>query len=91
MARLLPTKKSAAITDFLEKTTGRSTAIKSLKCVRPPLGCGKEIPPGEFETYSPMTITEYRMSGLCETCQDEVFRDPEDDGPDDDEELRDLY
>jgi hypothetical protein len=85
-----PTKKSPMMADFLEKTTGRSTAIGNKTCVRKPLGCGREIPIGEFETWDQLTLKEYTLSGMCKTCQDDFFKDPEED---DEEEpyLDNLY
>lgn len=70
-----PSDKSPAIENFLESNFGRTTAITSNHCVPPPVGCGKPI--GGFS--SPLTAREYRISGLCEDCQREVFGGEEDD------------
>ena len=81
---LEPTEKSPAMTEYLEQTMGRSSAIKSLKCIAPPMGCGRDIPPGEMESWDALSIKEYRISGLClDPCQNSVFGgDEEDEGED---------
>jgi hypothetical protein len=66
---LTPSDKSPAIENFLEATTGRSSAITEALCIKPPFGCGKAITPFRDEK----SAAEYRISGLCQTCQDEVF------------------
>lgn len=64
-----PSKKSPGMETFLEKIAGRSTSIKSDRCVPPPMGCGKPIEGFRDELSS----KEYRISGLCQDCQDSVF------------------
>lgn len=64
-----PTPKSKEISDFLEDTYGRSTAINSDKCIRPPMGCGKHI----TEFRDEVSRKEYAISGLCQECQDKIF------------------
>jgi len=64
-----PSEKSPAIEAFLEKMAGRTTAIKSDRCVRPPVGC--EGPATEFRDE--LSKREYRVSGLCQKCQDKIF------------------
>jgi hypothetical protein len=69
-----PSDKAPAIEAFLEANFGRSTAITNNTCVSPPFGCGKPI-----EGFSsPLTAREYRISGLCENCQREIFQGEED-------------
>jgi hypothetical protein len=72
-----PSEKSSGMTSFLEATTGRTTAIKELKCVKAPFGCGKNIEPGDMETWDRDTQIEYTISGMCKKCQDEVFSEPD--------------
>jgi hypothetical protein len=64
-----PTKKSPHITRFLEAISGRTTAIEGNKCVNPPIGCGQPITGFRDE----LSEREYRISGLCQSCQDMVF------------------
>jgi hypothetical protein len=52
---------------------GREDAIFAMKCIDPPMGCGKEIAQEEFQSWSPLTRKEYTMSGWCNTCQNRVF------------------
>jgi len=70
-----PTPKSPAIANFLEANFGRSTAIEGDRCVPHPIGCGKPIEGFRDE----QSAREYRISGLCQNCQDEVFGKAEDD------------
>lgn len=74
---LKPTPKAAEITKLLETSFKRSTSIESLRCVPKPIGCGRQIDPGEIEVWTQLDIEEYRISGLCKTCQDKVFVEPE--------------
>lgn len=64
-----PTKKSPEMEAFLEEAFGRTGAIRSNKCIPPPVGCGG---PAEY-FRSQLSIDEYRISGLCQKCQDTVF------------------
>ena len=64
-----PSKKAPQIEEFLEKTFGRTTAIKGDKCVRTPIGCGG--PATEFKDE--LSRREYGISGLCQKCQDRIF------------------
>ena len=65
-----PSKKSAPLTGFLEKTFGRSTAIKENVCINPPIGCGKPV---DIYAMDELTRREYAISGLCADCQELVF------------------
>lgn len=60
-----PTKKSPELENFLEKTFGRTTAIKQGKCV----SCHRAA----TSFKDGLSHHEYRISGLCQKCQDEVF------------------
>lgn len=64
-----PTNKSPEINEFLESLFGRSTAIKRNRCIPQPIGCGNMV--GEFRDE--LSRTEYRISGLCQNCQDKIF------------------
>jgi len=64
-----PTEKSPAIETLLERIAGRTTAIKGDRCVRLPVGC--EGPATEFRDE--LSKREYRISGLCQKCQDRIF------------------
>lgn len=64
-----PTRKSPAIRDFLQSMTGRTTAIEAMRCIDVPFGCGQEV--GNFRDE--ISLREYRISGLCQTCQDSIF------------------
>jgi hypothetical protein len=66
-----PTKKSEAIEDVLTDLAGadRRETIKQDVCIPPPIGCGG--PANEFEDE--MSRREFRISGLCQACQNKVF------------------
>lgn len=64
-----PTKKSPEMEDFLNIIAGRTDAIRADRCVNPPYGCGG--PATEFRDAKSMQ--EYRISGLCQKCQDKIF------------------
>lgn len=66
-----PTKKAPGIEKFLEDIAGRTTAIHENKCIQPPLGCGKLVVMADFR--NDISRREYRISGLCQSCQDEIF------------------
>ena len=67
-----PSKKSQAMTDFLEAQFGRTTAIQDNVCVSPPMGCGQTVSMEDFEDEA--SRREYGISGLCMTCQRQIFR-----------------
>jgi hypothetical protein len=71
-----PSSKSPELTHFLETLAGRTTSIHSNQCVQPPYGCGKPVDPELFR--DDLSRREYAISGLCQTCQDEVFMSDED-------------
>lgn len=61
-----------ALDDLTQQAFGRSRteSIRGNVCV----GCG-----GPAEVFSdPVSRQEYRISGLCQQCQDQVFADPDD-------------
>ena len=60
-----PSDKSQGMTDFLEQTFGRSSAITTDTCAF----CGGEA--SEFRDA--LSEKEYTISGLCQDCQDKVF------------------
>lgn len=70
-----PTPKAPAIEQLLEGMSGRTTAITSARCVNAPIGCG--LPIGGFRDA--LSEKEYRISGLCQECQDAVFNAAEED------------
>lgn len=69
-----PTEKAKPIADFLEGLAGRTTAIEGDRCVKPPFGCGGSATAFRDE----LSAREYRISGLCQACQDRVFGHNED-------------
>lgn len=53
---------------------GRREAIGAAKCIPAPIGCGGEA----TEFRDDLSRKEYRISGLCQKCQDSVFNHKED-------------
>ncbi|KKM85783.1 hypothetical protein LCGC14_1285660 [marine sediment metagenome] len=64
-----PTPKSPEIESLLEGFSGRTSAIEANRCVDEPIGCGKPV----MDFKDDPSEDEYRTSGLCQICQDEVF------------------
>lgn len=64
-----PSKKSPQMTEFLEKLTGRTSSLEANFCVKPPFGCGKKA----LNFDDDLSRKEYRISGLCQECQNSVF------------------
>ena len=69
--RYTPTVKDEAIEAALTKQLGkdRRRCIKQAQCVPSPIGCGNIADNFEDEA----SIREYQISGLCQTCQDNLF------------------
>lgn len=64
-----PTEKSEALTNFLETNFGRTSSINNNVCIPKPMGCGG--PATEFT--DPQSEHEYRISGMCQKCQDAFY------------------
>lgn len=59
---------------------GLGEAHRTISCVAPPIGCGRELTAEEIASWDDLSRKEYTMSGLCKTpCQDKVFGSDEDD------------
>lgn len=74
-----PTKKSEKVENLLTtltKSVGVSTTrqddINANRCRPAPIGCGRVIDP-ETEFRDALSVKEYRISGLCQKCQDTFF------------------
>lgn len=64
------TKKAAGIESFLTQLTGvsRPESIRAGRCV---------LCRGKAEEFrDPLSVKEFRISGLCQVCQDRVFAPP---------------
>ncbi len=60
-----PSKKAPELTKFLEETFGRTTAITTNRCA---------FCKGPADTFrDSLSEKEYRISGLCQPCQDATF------------------
>ena len=72
---LIPAIKSPRVNNFLKSRFGvdREQAILDEVCVEAPIGCGKPVT--NFRTEA--DANEYEISGLCQSCQDELFDDGE--------------
>ena len=66
-----PTKKSPAMESAIKREFGhdRRTAIILDLCQPAPIGCGGEAK----EFRDELSRREYRISGLCQKCQDAFF------------------
>ena len=62
--------KSKNLQEFFKDVLPEETAIRaSGRCV----GCAKEMDDNE-QFKDELSRSEYRISGLCQKCQDDVFR-----------------
>ena len=68
---LIPTIKSPYVNNYLKQGFGidREQAILDEVCVPAPIGCGKPV--DYFRTDA--DAKEYEISGLCQSCQDNLF------------------
>jgi hypothetical protein len=66
-----PSDKDGAIESVLSKVFGhdRRDSITNDVCVPPPLGCGKPA----LHFRDGVSANEFAISGLCQSCQDQVF------------------
>ncbi len=66
-----PTWKNPELEKYITKISGsdRREAIEADVCRPAPMGCGKPIDGFRDE----LSRKEYRISGMCQTCQDKVF------------------
>lgn len=66
-----PSQKSESIDEDIQTLFGhdRRAVIKSDICVPAPIGCGGAA--GAFRDA--ISRKEYRISGLCQNCQDRLF------------------
>lgn len=71
-----PTHKSPEIENFLEGAFGRTTAIHEARCS----SCQDPVAMEDFR--DDLSRKEYRISGLCQKCQDSVWGSPEEDEED---------
>ena len=62
-----PTKKSRRIEVFLDSLFDRTESITNNSCVV------KETHKVNLKFRDDISKDEYRISGLCQTCQDEIF------------------
>lgn len=69
-----PSDKNPQIDNALIGMFGfdRRVAIKENLCVPEPIGCGEPI--SNFGLWSEMEQAEYRISGLCQGCQQRTFK-----------------
>lgn len=72
---LIPTIKSPHVNNLLKQRFGvdREQSILDEVCVAAPIGCG--MPVVKFRTDE--DAKEYEISGLCQSCQDDLFDDGE--------------
>lgn len=78
-----PSEKNPNIDTALTAMFGvdRQGSIKENLCISPPIGCGQPI--SNFGSWSEIEQAEYKISGLCATCQKGIFNKPdESDEPD---------
>jgi hypothetical protein len=67
-----PSRKAEAVERLMKELIGvdRRDAIRADKCQPPPIGCGGDA----LKFRDALSKAEYAISGLCQRCQDEIFR-----------------
>lgn len=86
-----PSDKSPEMEKTLDDLSGkvfgrkRTETIEGNKCVT----CGGDASKFDDE----LSVKEYSISGMCQKCQDEVFKEPEEEEDDDDfaEDVEDPF
>ncbi len=75
-----PMPKNEALDRLLQDVFGfdRRATIQADRCAPPPVGCGGPVDPDGFRDEA--SKTEYRISALCQQCQNEVFEKGRNDG-----------
>mgnify|MGYP000873737427 CR=1 FL=1 len=66
-----PEDKAESLEQLFETMFGRTSNIEAGKCV----SCGADVTESEFRDE--VSLREYTISGLCQKCQDEVFKEGE--------------
>lgn len=90
-----PAYKSPKMAAFLEDLGQRTTSIQTGKCANDPLGCGKDLKDTDFVQgliaqgteitdngpffKDRLSAQEYRISGMCQDCQNATFGSSEED------------
>lgn len=71
----MPTPKTPGIESFLTSLSNdsRHEAATEMRCISPPIGCGKPIRGFRDDLSS----KEHKISGLCQQCQDSFFNSDE--------------
>ena len=70
---MIPSRKNPAINEFISDITGidRVATIKEDKCV----SCKTSVFKLENDFRDALSLREYNISGLCQTCQDKKWPD----------------
>lgn len=66
-----PAGKAPKVVSFLESMMGRTTALEQNRCIS--FCCGRQIDLAEFSQWSEQQLAEYRLSAMCNHCQDAFF------------------
>lgn len=69
--------RSATMSEALMGIFGDSpeAAQRDKRCIKAPMGCGKPI--DQTPSFrEQLHVNEYKLSGLCQDCQDAVFNMP---------------
>lgn len=69
-----PSTKAEEIETVINAISGdnRVEAITANRCVKPPIGCGKEFDPAT-QFRNEISRREFCLSSLCQACQDSFF------------------
>lgn len=59
--------------DDIFPSAHRQISIATSTCVSPPFGCGNPVAGFRDE----ISAKEYKITGMCQSCQDRIFEEPE--------------
>ena len=69
------TRRAGSLKDALRGLTGGDSAADAVaerRCLRPPIGCGRELDPATYLFRDRASVKEWTITGLCQDCQDTV-------------------
>jgi len=75
-----PMKRRPDVEKLLDEVFGSTSSVLDNRCTPEPIGCGREIPLNEFhgEYWTELARKEYKISGICNQCQDILFAGDDD-------------
>lgn len=70
--------------DMVFPEAHRSVAIATGMCASPPFGCGQKVDGFRDD----LSAKEYKITGFCQKCQDQMFESEQAEAPEDDDDAQ---